>query len=193
MSTPAMLFMQYTKWLLVGFWSVWLTTLVVSRVFIFHEAYTSHLAKIVDEMWLTQQCNTPEFYSNIRQHTDLCETVYATSRSNAFLVALNAMAVNTYACGTASCTEVLKSIFVTLGWQTAAVVVILFIFAPNMLVFIYKILSSRSTLTDESMIFRKNERHTGEQSPYFQDLQSYQHPYKNEPEKRVGYNVVKMV
>jgi hypothetical protein len=73
MSTPVMAFTKCTKWMLLGFWMVWLTTLLVSRVFIFHEAYTAHTAKVFDERWLAHQCKQPEFYSNIRHHTDLCE------------------------------------------------------------------------------------------------------------------------
>jgi hypothetical protein len=68
-----MAFTNYMKWILIGFWIVWMTTLLVSRSYIFHEAYTAHVAKVEDERWLLEQCSTPEFYSNIRQHTDLCE------------------------------------------------------------------------------------------------------------------------
>jgi hypothetical protein len=63
------------KWMLVGFWAIWVTTLCVSRIFIFHEAYSTHVAKVKDEQWLAEQCSKPEFYSNIRQHTDLCEVI----------------------------------------------------------------------------------------------------------------------
>jgi hypothetical protein len=73
MSTPVMAFTQYVKWMLLGFWVIWATTLFVSRIFIFHQAYTTHIAKVGDEKWLADQCTKPEFYSNIRQHTDLCE------------------------------------------------------------------------------------------------------------------------
>ena len=34
-----------------------------------------------------------EFYSNIRQHTDICEEVEKNARADVFLTALNAMAV----------------------------------------------------------------------------------------------------
>jgi hypothetical protein len=168
MSTPAMAFTQYLKWMLMGFWLVWLTTLVVSRIFIFHEAYTTHTAKVVDEQWLAEQCKTPEFYSNIRQHTDLCEAVYANYRASPFLVGLNAMAVNTYACGSRPCTEVLQSAFVKMGWQMVGVAILLALFAPNLLLLLYKSCSGGALTAQESAIFRKME-----QSPYYcQDLQT---------------------
>lgn len=52
---------------------IWVLSLTISRLFIFQQAYSSHVAKIQDEQWLLQQCEEPVFYSNIRQHTDLCE------------------------------------------------------------------------------------------------------------------------
>jgi hypothetical protein len=169
MSTPVMAFTQYMKWMLVGFWMIWVTTLFVSRIFIFHEAYITHAAKVVDEQWLAQQCSKPEFYSNIRQHTDLCEAVYANSRSSAFLVALNAMAVNTYVCGNRPCVEVLQSVFVKMGWQTIGVVIILFLFAPNVLVLLYKTMCGRSLNTYECAMVQQNERYgLDSYAPYFQ-------------------------
>ena len=69
------------------------------------------------------------------------------------------MAVNTYACGTRPCVEVLQTIFVNLGWQTIGLVIILFIFVPNVLVALYKILCGRSLTTRECAIFRQNERY----------------------------------
>jgi hypothetical protein len=193
MSTPAMAFATHLKWMLFGFWTVWLTTLLVSRIFIFHSAYTTHTAKVVDERWLLEQCKTPEFYSNIRQHTDLCEAVHANYRASPFLVGLNAIAVNTYACGARPCVEMIQTIFVRMGWQTVGVVAILFIFAPNLLVLLYKTVCGRSMTTDELAVFRHTERC----SPYFQDLQS--HPsysgqeYGIRSRKCLGMDEVKMV
>jgi hypothetical protein len=168
MSTPAMALTLSMKWMLMGFWLVWGTTLLVSRIFIFHQAYTTHTAKVRDEEWLANQCSTPEFYSNIRQHTDLCEDVYSNSRASPFLVGLNAMAVNTYVCGIHPCTEVLQGILVKMGWQTVGVVAILFIFAPNLLALIYRTICGRSLTAHEREIFKQMDRH----GAYCQDLQT---------------------
>jgi hypothetical protein len=168
MSTPIMLFTQYMKWVLMGFWVLWGTTFCVSRLFIFHEAYTAHVAMVSDEKWLSDQCNTPEFYSNIRQHTDLCEAVYANSRSNVFLVALNAMAVNTHACGNSSCVDVIRGVLTKLGWPALGIIIILFLFAPNLLVLIYQTICGRSLSIHERAMFKQTERY----GLQFEDLQA---------------------
>jgi hypothetical protein len=83
------------------------------------------------------------------------------------------MAVNTYVCGTRPCAEVLQSVFVKLGWQAIGVVVIVFIFAPNILVLLYKAACGRSLNAHESALFKYNERYGLEgYSPYFQVSQS---------------------
>jgi hypothetical protein len=144
-----------------------------------------------------EQCRKPEFYSNIRQHTDLCESVYANYRASPFLVALNAMAVNTYACGTRPCTEMLQGLFVRMGWQTVGVVVLLLLFAPNLLVCLYKAACCRSLSADEMAIFRQTESHA--YAPYFQDLQQNYScldaglPSGLRSRKTLGLNEVKMV
>jgi hypothetical protein len=194
MSTPVMAFGHYVKWMLAGFWVLWLTTLLVSRIFIFHEAYTAHVAKVQDEKWLSSQCNTPEFYSNIRQHTDLCEAVYANSRTSACLVGLNAMATSTYVCGAKPCVEILQDLFVRMGWQAMALVVCLFVFAPNLFILLYRSICGRPLTSDESLLLKKNQFYSS--SPYFQDLQSSQLVHfdnglrTRKPDKG---NVVKMV
>jgi hypothetical protein len=190
MSTPVMAFTQYMKWMLMGVWLVWATTLVVSRIFIFHEAYTTHTAKVWDERWLYDQCKTPEFYSNIRQHTDLCEAVHANYRASPFLVGLNAMAVNTYACGSRPCTEVLQTLLVKMGWQMIGVVVLLALFAPNLLLILYKMWGGGALTTQESAIFRHMEQYPS----YCQDLQTYSDlDVKGMRNRKFDKNEVRMV
>jgi len=45
------------------------------RVYAFHEAYVFEVGKRNDERWLLLQCADPDFYSNLRQHSDLCTEV----------------------------------------------------------------------------------------------------------------------
>jgi hypothetical protein len=79
------------------------------------------------------------------------------------------MAVNTYACGSRPCLELLNNVFVKMGWQTVGVVIILFIFAPNVLVLLYKTICGRSLVARECVLFRQNERYgMDELAPYFQ-------------------------
>jgi hypothetical protein len=166
-----MAFTVYMKWVLMGCWVLWLSTLVVTRVFIFHEAYLAHVSKVADERWLLRQCGDSDFYSNIRQHTDLCESVSLNARSSAILAALNEMAVNTYACGSKSCPAVFQGIFMRLGWQSLGVVALLFVFAPNMFVVLYNAVVGRYNTKYENDMMMRNERF-GTCGAYYQDLQS---------------------
>jgi hypothetical protein len=67
---------------LFSFWLVWLCTFCISRIFLLHEAYISESNKQADERWLLEKCKEPEFYSNIRQHTDLCTEVANNARAS---------------------------------------------------------------------------------------------------------------
>ncbi len=60
---------------LVSFWLLWVVTFVVTRVYALHEAYVFEVGKRNDERWLLRQCQDAEFYSNLKQHSDLCTEV----------------------------------------------------------------------------------------------------------------------
>jgi hypothetical protein len=70
-------------------WIMYGITLFTSRMYVFYDIYTELCAMVKGEQYLLQRCNDPEFFSNIRQHTDLCTTVFANARQNIFLKALN--------------------------------------------------------------------------------------------------------
>lgn len=98
--------------------------------------------------------------------------MYANARSSAFMVGVNEMAVNTYACGVSPCSEIFHTIFVRIGWQAAAALAFLCVFAPNVLIMFHRMLVGRSTSVQELGIFRHNERHGTEWiSPYYKDMQ----------------------
>ena len=117
MSTPAMAFGAGLRSILVSLWLVWSATFVISRLFLLHDAYISEANKRVDEQWLLQKCKEPEFYSNMRQHSDICTEVAKNARSNLLLKALNSVAAQTHACGTTSCLDLIFTMFSRLGWH----------------------------------------------------------------------------
>lgn len=55
------------------------------RALIFHESYLHEQGKMQDEVYLLERCKDSEFYSNIRQHTDICTQVLENSRSSVLL------------------------------------------------------------------------------------------------------------
>ncbi len=75
MSTPSMALSVCLRNALVSFWMLWATTFVVTRLYALHEAYVWEVGKRNDERWLLQQCLDPEFYANLKQHSDLCTEV----------------------------------------------------------------------------------------------------------------------
>ena len=137
MSTPAMAFGTGLRSVLVSLWVMWCATFLVSRAFLLHDAYISESNKRVDEKWLLKKCSEPEFYSNIRQHTDLCTEVEKNARTSLFLTALNSVALQTHACGSLSCLDLVFTAFSKLGWHVALLLLALVVVAPN---FIYMML-----------------------------------------------------
>ena len=55
-----------------------LTHYVVTKAPVFQHAYTTQMFKQTDNAWLYKQCKEPSFYSNMRQHTGVCELVRQT-------------------------------------------------------------------------------------------------------------------
>lgn len=75
MSTPYMAFSVLVRNAVLFFVTVWLGTFAVTRAYALHEAYVSEIGKRNDERWLLQKCSEPDFYSNLRQHSNLCTEV----------------------------------------------------------------------------------------------------------------------
>jgi hypothetical protein len=66
----------WTKSLIISYWFIWISTIILSRLHAFNEIYVSEKQKIIDERYLLEKCNDNEFFSNIRQHTDICIQVF---------------------------------------------------------------------------------------------------------------------
>jgi hypothetical protein len=77
---------------LAVFFCLWLVTFLIVRAYAFHEAYVAEVGKRSDEQWLLDRCQDPEFYANLRQHSNLCTEVSNNARSSLFLRALSQVA-----------------------------------------------------------------------------------------------------
>ena len=75
MSTPYMAFSCLVRNAIAVFWALWLATFVIVRVYALHEAYVAEVGRRSDERWLLDRCQDPEFYANLRQHSNLCTEV----------------------------------------------------------------------------------------------------------------------
>lgn len=137
MATPAMALNSAIRNIFLSVWLMWTTSFMASRIYLLHEAYIQESSKRSDESWLLRQCDDPEFYSNMRQHTDLCTEVANNARSSLILKAIYKVASNTHLCGSSSCVEAAYTFVLRFGWQATLLVALIMIVAPN---FVFAIL-----------------------------------------------------
>ena len=130
MSTPAMVAASVIKLMVISIGVFWVVSFGVSRVFVFYEAYTEFQNVLKNEAWLRTQCIDSDFYSNLRQHTELCDGVLRNSERSPFLIALNAVAETANLCGRYTCMEALSNA----GWPVIFAGVVTVLFAPTVLV-----------------------------------------------------------
>jgi hypothetical protein len=77
--------------------------LFVTNLHRFHVALTSRHQAEQDNNWLAQQCKSPEFYSNMRQHSNLCDEVALAQADALWLHALRDVFDSNRPCGSISC------------------------------------------------------------------------------------------
>ena len=139
MSTPAMVAASMIKLMVVCLGVFWIVSFSVGRIFIFYEAYTSFLSVLKDEEWLRIQCSSSEFYSNMRQHTELCNQVMFNAARSPLLIALNEVASTAHLCGRYSCTEAVVALS-SAGWPVVVTVVAILLIMPTIMVRVARML-----------------------------------------------------
>jgi len=132
MATPAMVFSCLIKLMVISVGVFWVVSFCVSRVFVFYEAYSAFLRVLKDEEWLRVQCALPEFYSNLRQHTDLCNAVRLNAERSPVLLAMNEVANTAHLCGRYSCTEAVTMIS-SAGWPVIFALTVTLLMAPSLI------------------------------------------------------------
>lgn len=170
MSTPAMALNSAIRNIVLCMWWMWVTTFVVSRIYLLHEAYIEEANKRSDERWLLKQCSNPEFYSNIRQHTDICTEVATNSKSSLLLKAVYKVASSTHICGKASCMDTAYSFVIRFGWQATMLAVIIMMMAPN---FVFALLHH---LQQQRFMHEKEEavlKSCFAETPHYQSKESW--------------------
>ena len=133
MTTPAMVFSCLLKLMVISVGVFWMVSFCVSRLFIFYEAYSAFLRVLKDEEWLRSQCSLPEFYSNLRQHTDLCNAVRLNAERSPLLIALNEVANTAHLCGLYSCAEAVAMLS-SAGWPALLGIAVVLLMAPSLIV-----------------------------------------------------------
>jgi hypothetical protein len=158
MSTPAMVAASMLKLMVVCIGVFWVVSFSVGRIFIFYESYTTFLAILKDEEWLRVQCASPDFYSNMRQHTELCNTVMLNAARSPLLIALNDVAGTAHLCGRSSCTDTVMALS-NAGWPVIVIVAVVLLVTPSILIRVARMLVMH--------------QHTGDQLPDYQRQVQY--------------------
>lgn len=133
MTTPAMAFGTWLRTAFLTIFFLGFFTVVISWAYICHEAYYFELDKRDKERYLLHKCQDPEFFHNIRLHTDLCSEVEANARQWLLGKAAIYAFGNTYICGKKPCSETLGNIVSRLGWQACLLLAVLAFVSPNIL------------------------------------------------------------
>ena len=68
---------------------------LATRTHMFHRALMSRQQIKLDNMWLVEQCKAPNFYSNMKQHSTLCDDVVLEQTDSLWLHALRDVIDNT--------------------------------------------------------------------------------------------------
>ena len=132
MSTPAMVAASMLKLMVVCLSVFWSISFITGRVFVFYEAYTNITLVQRQDEWLRLQCSEPGFYTNMRQHADLCAKVQLNFERIPLLVGLNAVANTAHLCGRHSCADAI--IYLSNGgWPVLVTVALTCLFAPYLL------------------------------------------------------------
>jgi hypothetical protein len=134
MSTPGHVLAAYLRSLFLVFSALSLTGLVVSRVYIFYESYSSFSLKLKEEEWLRGRCQDADFYSNMRQHTDLCAQVETNARTSVLLHALNTVFLSAHMCGSRACMDYINDLVLKgFMWPALVVVCVFVIMIPSII------------------------------------------------------------
>lgn len=120
----------------IFFVGLWTSIFLFTRIYLFYEAYQNESKKKEDERWLRIRCTEPEFYSNMKQHSDLCNQVEINARRSTFLTALHIVLDSTYLCGYESCLTLLGNItswMIGAGLPVVIFIVVLLLLTPTLL------------------------------------------------------------
>ena len=76
---------------------------VATRTHMFHGALMRRQQSMLNNQWLVLQCKSPDFYSNMKQHSTLCDDVVLEQTDALWLHALRDVIDQTYLCGDVPC------------------------------------------------------------------------------------------
>jgi hypothetical protein len=120
---------------------LWLAGFVLTRWQLYYDALVVEQQRRKHEVWLMEQCKSPEFYSNMKHHSALCDQVEAHARGSVHLVAAIQLIQNTYLCGYAPCGTVIDHVLLWVtghGLLFTGLILALVLLTPTLLVPLYR-------------------------------------------------------
>jgi hypothetical protein len=178
MTTPSMAFSVCARNAAAAFVALWLAAMVVTRLYALHEEYVAELGIRDDERWLVERCKEPEFYANLRQHSDLCTRVVNNAHASIALRVLSrVMERSTHLCGDSSCTDAVTGLAARFGWHAVAVLAAAMVLAPNLLLLMLRAAVQRRIvrrMEEEAMLFDHHAAmYRGPTHGWFSDEKSF--------------------
>ena len=82
---------------------------VATRSHMFHVAYSRRRQTLENNAWLLEQCQSPDFYGNMKHHSTLCDDVKLAKSDALWLHALRDVIDETNPCGEVSCAARVQS------------------------------------------------------------------------------------
>jgi hypothetical protein len=76
---------------------------LATRTHMFHVAYMRRRQVLENNVWLLEQCKSPDFYGNMKHHSTLCDDVALAESDALWLHALRDVVDETHPCGEHSC------------------------------------------------------------------------------------------
>lgn len=171
MGTPATAFSAVLHTVVAWFGVLWVSALITSRIYMFHDAYQNILQQLTNDGPLLEMCGDAQFVAMMRQHTDVCIKVQHNAEVNPWLKALD-VALNTPTlCGDEACTDIAARLLARGGWTAVGCVLLLIVFSPNVLIPLLR-RTQRYVTTDVSDLDRRDRIYVADHSRH-----CYSHQY----------------
>lgn len=111
----------------------WAMGFLITRMYVLHLAYNKRAVGLKNNLWLQQQCQSHEFYHNMKHHSNVCEEVDSRSSESIFLGAVADTIEQTYLCGYEPCEAVIDR---ALTWVVGKGIVVIAGVTLALLVFV---------------------------------------------------------
>lgn len=133
MGTPATALASVIHSAVVWFGVLWVSALVISRVYMFHDEYQRIVEHTYNDQRLRQMCADPEFLAIMKQHNDICTEVQHDAQINPWLRALDKSLNSATLCGGEACMDILGRWCVKGGWTGVGCCILVILFMPHVL------------------------------------------------------------